>query len=121
MSDEAKIRKIMELYTIGTYEGDANKLHQSFHPKAVMNGYLMGELMIATPDPFIEEMCKAPIKNATTDYKGEITYIDIAGKVATVILKEIGFPGGLSFTNYFHLIDDGSGWKIISKAFNSTP
>lgn len=121
MTDESNIREVIELYTVGTYEGDAEKLQQSFHPKAVMNGYLMGDLMLATPEPFIEEMQKAPIKNATTDYNGEITYLDIAGKVATVTLKETGFPGGLSFTNYFHLIDDGSGWKIISKTFNSNP
>lgn len=117
MSEEAKIRAVIDLYTQGTYEGDADKLRQSFHPNAVMNGYLVGQLMLTTPEPFIAQMENAPIKDTDADYRPEITDIAIDGQVASVTLKETGFPGGVRFTNYFHLIDDGSGWKIISKAF----
>ena len=59
---------------------------------AVMNGYLAGQPMLATPQPFIDEMQRAPLK-----------------------------AGGKEFTNHFHLIDDGSGWKIISKLFTQNP
>ena len=116
---EAKVRHIITLYTQGTYEGDADKLEKCFHSKAVMNGYLGGQLLLATPEPFIKNMQNAPIKDTDAPYHSEIIDISIDGQVASVTLKESGFPGGMSFTNYFHLIDDGSGWKIISKTFTS--
>jgi len=82
-----------------------------------MNGYLVGELVMASPRPFIEEVTSFPLKNSDCEYKHEILHSHIEGKVAAVTLRESGYPGGMSFTNLFHLIDDGSGWKIISKTF----
>ena len=118
MEQEAEIRKVIELYTQGTYEGEAAKLEESFHEKAVMNGYLGGQLLMATPEPFIAEVCKAPMNQSDFDYSPVVTEMSIEGKVATVTLVET-YPDGMSFTNYFHLIDDGNGWKIISKLFAS--
>ncbi len=120
--EEAKVRDVIRLYAEGTFEGSREKLTQSFHNKAVMNGHLAGDLVLATPEPFIANMQSAPLSDVKdSDYQWEITSISVSGKVAAVVLEESGFPGGLRFTNYFHLIDDGTGWKIISKAFSSHP
>lgn len=118
MDQEANIRKVIELYTQGTYEGDAEKLNESFHEKAVMNGYLGGQLLLATPEAFITEICKSPMNQTGFNYSPIVTELSIEDKVATVTLVET-YPDGMSFTNYFHLIDDGKGWKIISKTFTS--
>jgi hypothetical protein len=118
MNQEAEIRKVIELYTEGTFEGDAEKLNASFHEKAVMNGYLGGQLLLATPEAFITEICKSPMNQTDFDYSPIVTELSIEDKVATVTLVET-YPDGMSFTNYFHLIDDGNGWKIISKTFTS--
>ena len=119
MQHEANIRKVIELYTQGTYEGDASKLQDSFHEKAVMNGYLGGQVLLATPDAFIAEVCKSPMKHVENfHYSPVVTELSIEDKVATVTLVET-YPDGMSFTNFFHLIDDGNGWKIISKTFIS--
>jgi hypothetical protein len=118
MNQEADIRKVIELYTQGTFEGDAEKLNASFHEKAVMNGYLGGQLLMATPDVFITEICKSPMNQTDFNYSPIVTELSIEDKVATVTLIET-YPDGMSFTNYFHLIDDGNGWKIISKTFTS--
>lgn len=119
MTSESQIREVVRLYTEGTYEGSTEKLGRCFHEKAVMNGYLQDQPILGTPEPFIQQLQANPVKDAGTDYQWEISGLDIDGQVATVILKETGFPGGISFTNYFHLIDDGAGWKIISKTFCS--
>ena len=118
MQQEAEIRKVIELYTQGTYEGNAEKLEESFHEKAVMNGYLAGQLILAAPDVFIADICKSPMNQTDFDYSPIVTELSIEDKVATVTLVE-SYPGDLNFTNYFHLIDDGNGWKIISKTFTS--
>ena len=115
---ETAIRAVVNLYATGTYEGDRVKLEQVFHPKAVMNGYLMGKLMLdASPKLFIEDVAQMQMKKSGMPYDLTIEYIDIDHKIASVVARETGFPEGASFSNYFHLIDDGSGWKIISKAF----
>ena len=116
-SAEAAVREVVGLYAQGTYEGDAAKLNRSFHPRAVMNGYLNGQPLLATPEPFIEEMRKAPLRDAGAPYRWRITDVQVAGKVASATLKETGFPDRSGFINYFHLIDDGGGWRIISKLF----
>lgn len=116
MKQEANIRKVLDLYTQGTYEGDALKLKQSFHEKAVMNGYLAGQLLMATPDIFISEVCKSPMNATDFNYSPVISELNFDENVASATLLET-YPDGMRFTNYMHLIDDGSGWKIISKTF----
>jgi hypothetical protein len=118
---EVAVRAVMKLYTDGTFEGDAGKLRQAFHPKAVMNGYLQGRPTLGGPEPFIARMERSRMKDSGAPYKPEIAHLEIQGKVAQVTLNERGFMGNGEFTNYFHLIDDGSGWKIISKTFTSLP
>jgi len=83
-----------------------------------MNGYLGGQLLLATPEVFINEICKSPMNQTDFDYSPIVTELSIEDKVATVTLVET-YPDGMSFTNYFHLLDDGNGWKIISKTFTS--
>ena len=113
------IKDVIQRYTEGTFEGNAEKLNQVFHANAVMNGFLMGKLMLATPKPFIDDMEKLQLKTLGSEYQSDITNIDINGKIASVVLTESGFPNNLRFTNYFHLIHDGDEWKIISKTFCS--
>ncbi|MBN7796166.1 nuclear transport factor 2 family protein [Parahaliea mediterranea] len=117
MAEQRSVEDIIELYVRGTYEGCAEDLCRCFHDSAVMNGYLVGELMMTSPRPFIEEVSNFPVKNSGCEYRHEILHTHIEGNVAAVTLRESGYPGGMCFTNLFHLIDDGSGWKIISKTF----
>ena len=116
--DVTAVKQVIALYTQGTFEGDTDKLNRAFHPNAVMNGSLRGKMVLATPKRFIESMGKLKLNITGAQYNANITHIEVDGKVATVTLKETGL-GKSSFTNFFHLIDDGSGWKIISKAFQS--
>lgn len=117
-ADIAAVKQVISLYTQGTFEGDTGKLNKAFHAKAVMNGSLNGDMVLATPERFIEGMGKLKLNTTGAKYDAKITHIEVDGKVASVTLKETGL-GKSSFTNYFHLVNDGSGWKIISKAFQS--
>jgi hypothetical protein len=57
--------------------------------------------------------------DAGAPYKGEITFVDVAGNMASVTIKETGFGDGMSFTDYFHLIKVHGKWKIFSKTFTT--
>jgi len=92
------------------------KLNECFHERAIMNGYLGDQLLLATPELFIAEICKSPMKETGFDYSPIVSELNIDDNVASVTLVE-SYPDGMGFTNYFHLINDGNGWKIISKTF----
>ena len=116
-SEETEVRQVIQDYIDGTYEGDTVLLAATFHPSAVMNGYVGDQLMMGSPKPFIDNVGKKPLKTAETNYSAEILGIAVKGRVAAVELKESGFHGNATFTNFFHLIHDGSRWTIVSKTF----
>lgn len=114
------VRKTVQQYIDGSYSGDVDKLRTVFHPKALMSGYLQGQLLIGDPEPFFANIEKNPSMSETgVPYKAEIESINVAGQVASVTLVETGFFGAMNFTNYFHLLKDEGEWKIISKTFTS--
>lgn len=119
-SDEIAVRNVVQRYIEGTFTSDVKALRDCFHPKAVMNGYLGDQLLIGDPEPFFENMEQAPsMAEGGAPYQGDITSVDVVGNVASVILKETGFGGDMTFTDYFHLLREKGEWKIISKTFTT--
>ena len=119
-SDREAVQEVIAQYIDGTFNGDGNVLRACFHPKAVMNGFFQGQLLLGGPEPFFEQIENNPsMADGGAPYKGEVTAIDVAGDVASVTLKETGFAGAMNFTNYFHLLKEEGEWKIVSKTFIS--
>jgi len=118
--EEQAVRKVVQQYIDGTYQGDVKALRDCFHSEAVMNGYFMDQLAIGSPESFFEHIENNPsMAEAGAPYKAEITFVDVVGNVASVIIKETGFAGTMAFTDYFHLIKEQSGWKIFSKTYTT--
>lgn len=115
-----KIKEVIRNYSEGTFEADAAKLEKAFHPNAVMNGFLGGEMLIATPKAFIEDMVSNPsMASENSPYNLEIESIRIEGDIADVIISQTGFRGSTSFVDCFHMIKADGEWKIISKLFTT--
>ena len=112
--------EVVQKYIDGTYKGDVSALRECFHSKAVMNGYLNDQLVLGDPEPFFQEIENNPsMAEGGAPYQGEIASVDVAGNVASVTVKETGFAGTMSFTDYFHLIKVDDEWKIFSKTFTT--
>jgi len=78
------------------------------------------KLLLGGPEPFFENIENNPsMAEGDTLYKGEVTSMDVAGNVASAIIKEMGLGGSMAFTDYFHLIKEAGQWKIISKTFTT--
>jgi len=117
---EEAVRKVIQNYIDGTYNADIPMLGSVFHEKAVMNGYLGPNLILADPTPFLDDMASAPSMKSNNDpYKAEIRSVQIEGDVAAVALYETGFRGDASLVDFFHLINSNGEWKIISKLFTT--
>ena len=119
-NETANARAVIEEYISACNEGDVDRLKVIFHEQAVMSGYMMGEFLIGSAEPFFQAVASPPPEAPPNEgnYKGEITEVDVSGEIAAVTLKEVGFMG-LNFTNYFHLVKVDDTWLIVSKTFNS--
>lgn len=118
--DQEAVRGVVQKYIDGTYNGDARSLKECFHSRAVMNGYLGDQLLMGGPEPFFENIENNPsMAEGGAPYHADITSIEVVGNVAGVVVKETGFAGTMSFTNFFHLLKQGGEWKIVSKTFTT--
>lgn len=114
------VKAVIENYMNGTYQADIEKLKGVFHEKAVMNGYLGPDCLLADPSGFIADIAGSPSMASNNDpYQAEIESIRIEGNVASVIVSETGFRGEGTLVDFFHLIKVEGQWYIISKLFTT--
>lgn len=114
------VRAVIENYMKGTYEADEALLRSVFHEKAIMNGFLGPQTVLADPSVFIADMISAPsMKSQGDPYQAEIEQIRIDGSVAVVTVSESGFRGSGKLVDHFHLIKLDGEWKVISKLFTT--
>lgn len=117
-NEKKQARAVIQEYVDACAAGSVERLKAIFHENALMSGYMMGEYIMGSPEPFFQAVANPPPEApSNTDYKGEITSVEISGPVASITLKEAGFMG-MNFTDYFHLAKVNGEWKIISKTFN---
>ncbi|MEM8562514.1 MAG: nuclear transport factor 2 family protein [Pseudomonadota bacterium] len=113
------VKAVIAAYVEACRTGDVEKLQAQFHPQAAMNGFLAGNLLTGTPDPFFEAVASnpAPVDTGAV-YQTEISDIVIGNNIATGTLTERGFMG-MDFVNQFQLLQSEGQWKIVAKLFES--
>ncbi|WP_300639420.1 nuclear transport factor 2 family protein, partial [uncultured Oscillibacter sp.] len=121
MSKEVEqVREVIQRYITGTYQADVEMLAGVFHPQAHMTGYLGDNLLLGTPEPFLQDIGSAPSMASKGDpYHAEIRELTVTGHIATVVLYETGFRGEGVLEDHFQLLLDGGKWSIISKNFTT--
>ena len=118
--EETAVKEVIDKYIEGTFSADIEMLKGVFHEKAVMNGYLGPNLLLADPAPFIEDIASAPSMKSNNDpYNAEIKSIQVEGNIASVMISQTGFRGEASIVDFFHLIKTDGDWSIIAKLFTT--
>ena len=116
-NDYASVRTVIESYIEGSYNADTNPLKRCFHPDALMSGYYRGDLEIGSPQPFFDQLDSEPSsKSSGEDYQAEISFIHIAGGMASAGVVEDNLLG-TNYVNHFHLLKIDDQWSIISKIY----
>ena len=111
-----EVTRIVNLYITGTGKGDADQMNEAFHGSAHWFGTMDGIDYDLDKESFVALMVETPGHPSLS----EIVDIQIDGSAARATVKEEGFWGGLSFTDFFQLsILDGR-WQITSKTFAHT-
>lgn len=87
------VRAVMENYMKGTYEADEALLKSVFHEKAIMNGFLGSQTVLADPSAFIADMMSAPSMKSQGDaYQAEIEQI----RIDTLLLLRCRRPASVA-------------------------
>tara|TARA_Y100000588_G_scaffold40098_1_gene38369 strand:- start:92 stop:349 length:258 start_codon:yes stop_codon:yes gene_type:complete len=82
-----------------------------------MSGYYRGDLDIGSPQLFFDQLeSELSSKSSGEDYKAEVTFIHIAGCMASAGLVEDNLLG-TNYVNHFHLLKIDAQWRIISKIY----
>ena len=116
MTDQAAVRAVLEEYVAACVAGSVDRLQAISHPGALMSGYLAGNYLMGSMEPFYAAVRSSPPPGA--EYRAEIGPVDVAGAVASASLRERAYLG-LDFVDLFHLARVDGRWLIVSKTFDS--
>ena len=116
--DLEEVTRLINLYIEGAGKGNADKLNEAFHSSARWFGTMGGVDYDVDKAGFVALMVESP--GDAGQMKATITDIQIDGTVAVATVKEEGFWGTLSFTNYFTLSVLEGRWQITNKTFAHT-
>jgi hypothetical protein len=116
--DLEEVTRLINLYIEGAGKGNADKLNEAFHSSARWFGTMGGVDYDVDKAGFVALMVESP--GDAGQMKATITDIQIDGTVAVATVKEEGFWGTLSFTNYFTLSVLDGRWQITNKTFAHT-
>ncbi|MDP6096244.1 MAG: nuclear transport factor 2 family protein [Gammaproteobacteria bacterium] len=119
-NEYASVRAVIENYIEGSYTADTKSLKRCFHPNALMSGFYRGDCDIGSPQPFYDQLESEPsAKSSGEAYQAEISFIHIAGRMASAGVVEANLLGA-DYVNHFHLLKIGDEWSIISKIYVDT-
>ena len=111
-----EVTRVMNLYIDGAGNGNADQMNEAFHSSAHWFGAMDGVDYDMDKEGFVALMVETPGHPSMS----EIVDIQIDGTAARATVKEEGFWGTTSFTNFFNLsVVDGC-WQITNKTFAVT-
>jgi hypothetical protein len=111
-----EVTRVMNLYIDGAGNGNADQMNEAFHSSAHWFGAMDGVDYDMDKEGFVALMVETPGHPSMS----EIVDIQIDGTASRATVKEEGFWGTISFTNFFNLsIVDGC-WQITNKTFAVT-
>ena len=116
--DREEITRLINLYLDGAGKGDAAKLNEAFHANERWFGTMGGTDYDLDKEGFVGLMVGSP--GDAGQMTAKITDIQIDKTVAVATVKEEGFWGTLSFTDYFTLSILEGRWQITCKVFAHT-
>ena len=114
--DEKEVRRVVTLYIDGAGNGNADQMNEAFHSSARWFGTMDGVDYDMDKESFVAYMVETP----GLPSMAEIVDVVIDGSAARATVKEEGFWGGISFTNFFNLSMLDGRWQITNKTWAAT-
>ena len=119
MTDEEKIREVIQTYFDGMYESSAEKCYAAFHPSARVTGWYEGEFRefnVKDWAEFCESIQPSPKANGVPP-RLEIISLEIQGDIASAWIVDDNV--GLTFRDILSFIRIDGKWSIYNKLWHA--
>jgi hypothetical protein len=119
MSDEQKIRQVIQTYFDGMYESSAQKCHAAFHPSARVAGWHKGKFIeynIKEWADFCDAIQPSP-KAKGVPPRLEIVSVEIHGDIASAWIIDDNV--GITFRDILSFIKIDGNWSIYNKLWHA--
>jgi hypothetical protein len=115
--DRSTLESVIAQYFDGLYEGDADKLHEVFHPSADLRWLENGELQVLSVPDFLDRVRKRPSAKAEGKAREDfVVTIDRSDESTAFIKLRCQLPPRY-FTDYLVAMKLNDGWRIVSKSY----
>jgi len=116
--DTAEIKRIIQLYFDGSYEGNQEKMDQVFHQAAHIYGHAPdGSLTDMPRDFFVSRVGSRPADTPSFPREEEIISIDFTGEHAAVARVKLRVFNTL-FTDILSFMYLDGKWGVIAKLYS---
>ena len=117
-SEENGISEAINFYAEGMRTGNVEILKKGFHQRAILCGYLGDEMIAAPIEGLYDWVASNPAPSETGENFGcAVLAIEVTGRVAAATVRETSHEGDV--IDYFHLLNDGNQWLIVSKLWDA--
>jgi hypothetical protein len=115
--DTVQIKRVVQTYLDGLYEGDVEKLASAFHPTSRLTYEEAGKLSILPRDQWLEMVRGRPSpKSRGLSRHDEILQIDQASPTMAFVKLKCAIPPRF-FTDYLSLLKIDGQWQVAQKLF----
>lgn len=119
-SEVEAVRRTVEDYLVGSYEGDVERLAGAFHPKASVVGNFGSKFGWLTLEEFLNWVRESPrASESDQPYDMTLVSLDITGDAAMAKVDDMFM--GLKFTDYLSLVKVDGTWVIVNKTYRLHP
>ena len=121
LSDKHEIEAVVQTYFDAMYESSVDKVHEAFHPAAMITGYSHGKLEQMSLEQFASFVAR---QQPSAKDKGdpaviEIVSLEIDGDIAVARVRDLYL--GLTFLDILSLLRVDGHWCIYNKLFHVEP
>ena len=117
MADQDAIKRVIQTYLDGLYEGDVGKLQLAFHPTSALTFADGDQIKITTRDEWCEAVKNRPSPQSQNLARhDEIVLIDQSSPQTAFVKLRCAIPPRF-FTDYLILLKVEGRWQIVQKIF----
>jgi len=118
MMDADEIKRIIQLYFDGSYEGNQEKMDQVFHQAAHIYGHSQDGSLADTPrDAFVKRVGSRPADTPSFPREEEILSIEFTGEHTAVARVKLRVFNTL-FTDILSFMYLDGKWGVIAKLYS---
>ena len=118
-ADRNDIRRVIQTYLDGLYEGDPKKIASAFHPTSALTTIGDDELTITPRAQWLERVRSRPSpKSQNLTRHDEILTVDIVSPTMAFVKLKCAIPPRF-FTDQLSLLKIDGRWQVVQKVFST--